>query len=77
MSTNSQPTKEASRKGAKPSFTAYHVQDAAEDGAQARWTKIGVYFAHEDGQGGTLKLDSLPIHFDGRIVLRAPAKKPE
>jgi hypothetical protein len=72
MSTNSQPAKEASRKGAKPTYTAYHVQDAAEEGGKALWSKIGVYFAHEDGQGGTVKLDSLPIHFDGRIVLRAP-----
>jgi hypothetical protein len=37
-----------------------------------RWNRIGAYFAHEDGQGGTLLLDSLPIAFDGRIVLRTP-----
>ena len=56
MSTN-QPTKETSRKGTKPAFTAYHVQDAVDEGSKANWTKIGVYFAHEDGQGGTVKLD--------------------
>ena len=65
-------TKDAKAKGSKPAFTAYHVTLDTEEGGQARWLKIGVYFAHDDGQGGTLRLDSLPIHFDGRIVLRAP-----
>ena len=72
MTTHTQVAKTAKPKGTKPAFTAYHVQPAAEEGGQARWLKIGVYFAHDDGQGGSLLLDTLPIHFDGRIVLRAP-----
>jgi len=34
--------------------------------------RIGAFFPHDDGQGGSLVLDALPIHFDGRIVLRTP-----
>lgn len=56
---------------AQPLYTAFHVVDG-KDGSKGRWTKLGVFFAHEDGQGGNLILDALPIHFDGRIVLRAP-----
>lgn len=52
-----------------PTFLAYHV---VEKGEKARWNPIGAYFDHRDGKGGTLVLNSLPIAFDGRIVLRAP-----
>jgi hypothetical protein len=74
MSTETQP---ATADTAKPTYTAYHVTEATEEGGKARWTELGVFFAHRDKQGGTLILDALPIHFTGRIVLRAPAKKPE
>ncbi len=53
-------------------YHAYHVIEGKE-GAKDRWIPLGAYFAHKDGQGGTLVLDTLPIAaFDGRIVLRAP-----
>ena len=64
------PTKQKSE-SKQPTYTAYHVADAT-DGSKGRWVRLGVFFAHEDGQGGSLVLDALPIHFDGRIVLRAP-----
>jgi len=48
------------------------VIEATRNGQKARWHRIGVVFAHDDGEGQTLILDSLPIHFDGRIVMRAP-----
>ena len=54
-----------------PTYHAYSVT-AAKEGGKDRWTRIGVFFPHDDGQGGTLTLDALPIHFDGRIVLRTP-----
>lgn len=53
----------------KPTYLAYHVVDT---GDKSRWNQIGAYFAHRDGKGGTLVLNSLPIAFDGRIVLRTP-----
>ena len=55
-----------------PTFVAYHVSEPQRRGQKARWNRIGAFFAHEDAEGGTLILDSLPIAFDGRIVLRAP-----
>ncbi|TPI54196.1 hypothetical protein FJ420_30680 [Mesorhizobium sp. B3-1-3] len=52
-----------------PIYHAYTVREAKE-GQKAFWTRIGSFFAHDDGEGGTLVLDALPL--DGRIVLRAP-----
>ncbi|TIX70594.1 MAG: hypothetical protein E5V30_13315 [Mesorhizobium sp.] len=52
-----------------PIYHAYTVRDGKE-GQKAFWTRIGSFFAHDDGEGGTLLLDALPL--DGRIVLRAP-----
>ena len=53
-----------------PTLFAYSVRDAKGEGQKGFWTRIGSFFEHEDGEGGTLLLDALPI--DGRIVLRAP-----
>jgi hypothetical protein len=55
-----------------PKYHAYSVIEATRKGQKARWNRIGVVFAHEDGEGETLLLDSLPINFNGRIVMRAP-----
>ncbi|WP_210421586.1 hypothetical protein [Mesorhizobium sp. WSM3882] len=42
----------------------------AREGQKGFWVHIGSLFAHDDGEGGTLLLDALPI--DGRVVLRTP-----
>ena len=55
-----------------PKYHAYHVIEASRRGQKDRWNRIGAAFAHVDGDGITLMLDSLPIAFDGRVVLRAP-----
>jgi acyl dehydratase len=68
MTTTTNKPKEANT----PKYHAYSVAEAKGDGQKARWHRIGTVFAHDDGEGATLVLDSLPIHFDGRIVLRAP-----
>jgi len=34
------------------------------------WLNIGVAFPHEDGQGFNVLLQALPIHGDGKLVLR-------
>jgi hypothetical protein len=65
------PKTEANR----PTYTAYHVPEPAEQGGKARWVELGVYFAHRDGNGGNLVLDALPLNFTGKIVLRAPSPK--
>ena len=49
-----------------PTFIAYAVRDAAAD--QSYWTKIGVAFAHADGEGFNIQIEALPL--DGKIVLR-------
>ncbi len=53
-----------------PSHYAYSVREGKGEDPKGFWTRIGAYFPHEDGEGGTLILDALPIH--GRIVLRTP-----
>ncbi|KQT01573.1 hypothetical protein ASG42_26515 [Rhizobium sp. Leaf391] len=53
-----------------PSFHAYVVSEVKGEGQKGYWTKIGAFFAHEDGDGGTLVLEAVPL--TGRIVLRAP-----
>ena len=60
--TTSEPT--------RPTYAAFHVTEPRP--GKKRWTRIGAFFAHEDGQGGSLILEAIPIAFDGRIVLRTP-----
>lgn len=51
--------------GNAPSHVAYKV---SKGGEKSHWTRIGVAFAHKDGNGFNLILESLPV--DGRITLR-------
>ncbi|OWK21499.1 hypothetical protein AJ88_24120 [Mesorhizobium amorphae CCBAU 01583] len=64
--TNNRNTKSEAK---SPLYQAYTVRDAKE-GQKGFWVRIGSFFAHDDGEGGTLLLDALPI--DGRVVLRTP-----
>jgi hypothetical protein len=68
-----QPTYEATGKGAAkaPSHIAYQVRE--RDGKPSYWNRIGAVFAHGDGQGFHLQLESVPL--DGRITLRVAAEK--
>lgn len=50
-----------------PDFLAWHV---TQRGEKSYWNKVGAAWAHKDGQGYTLQLETCPIN--GRIVLRAP-----
>ena len=52
-----------------PVYHAYSVRDG-KDGQKSFWLRIGAFFAHEDGEGGTLFLEAMPL--EGRIVLRTP-----
>lgn len=54
-----------------PTHIAYQVRD--REGKKGFWTRIGAAWAHADGQGFTVQLDSLPI--DGRVTLRVAAEK--
>lgn len=35
------------------------------------WLNIGVAFAHDDGHGFNIILQALPVHGEGKIVMRA------
>jgi hypothetical protein len=56
----------------KPSHGIYHVTG---EGEAARWTKIGVAWSHQDGEGLSLQLEYLPLAAAGRVVLRAFPKE--
>jgi hypothetical protein len=58
------------RETTQPAYYAYSVSEPKRRGQKGRWTRIGAYFAHDDGHGGTLVLDALPLN--DRIVLRTP-----
>ncbi len=51
--------------GAKPTHRLYRVNG---DGKNARWTKIGAAWMHEDGNGFSISCDAVPLQ--GRIVMR-------
>ncbi|WP_300379457.1 hypothetical protein [Henriciella sp.] len=57
----------------RPSFDAFHVKEGADD--KSYFNRVGVAFAHRDGEGHTIQLDSVPV--DGRIILRTPKERLE
>ncbi len=61
-------------KSSKPAFIAYHVRNN-EKQDDSYWTRIGVAFAHSDGKGFNLLIETVPL--DGRITLRVPTEKSE
>ena len=50
-----------------PDYLAWHVTNRSE---KSYWNKVGAAWAHKDGKGYTLQLETCPIN--GRIVLRLP-----
>jgi len=56
--------------GKAPTHIAYQIR---ETGDRGYWTRIGAAWAHRDGNGFNIQLDSLPI--DGKINLRIPTEK--
>ena len=49
----------------KPTFALYSVTG---DGDAARWSRIGAAWNHKDGDGFSIKLESVPLN--GRVVMR-------
>jgi hypothetical protein len=56
-----------------PKFIAYHVRQG-KDGEKGFWSRIGVAWAHKDGNGLDVQLDGV-VPLDGRITLRSPDTK--
>jgi hypothetical protein len=54
-----------------PSHIAYHVRD--REGHKGYFTRVGVAWAHKDGKGYSVHLESVPV--DGRISLRVASEK--
>lgn len=70
MATQAQSAPSASTDGAivkAPDLIAWHV---TQKGEKSYWNKVGASWAHKDGKGMTLQLETVPIN--GRIVLRTP-----
>jgi hypothetical protein len=53
-----------------PKLIAYHVEDSGR--GRKFWTRLGAVWEHKNGEGLTVFLNTLPINFDGRIVLLPP-----
>jgi hypothetical protein len=68
IDTNTQP---ATSKA--PSHVAYQVRD--RENGKSFWTRIGSTWAHADGKGFNIQIESVPL--DGRITLRVPSEKTE
>lgn len=60
----------------KPSLHAYTVRERGKN-QKAIWTRIGVAWAHEKGNGYSLELEAVPVNFDGRLVLMPPRNEKE
>ena len=56
-----------------PSHIAYHVKDG--NSGKGYWTRIGAAWAHADGNGFNIQIETLPL--DGRITLRIASEKSE
>jgi hypothetical protein len=54
-----------------PSHVAYQVR--SREGQKGFWTRIGSAWAHGDGQGFNIQLESVPL--DGRITLRIATER--
>jgi hypothetical protein len=69
---NSQTTESTTSKS--PTHVAYQVRDRGE-GKKGFWTRIGSAWAHGDGKGFNIQIETVPL--DGRITLRVASEKKE
>ena len=61
--------KTAGTNGNRPSHTVYHVTPQGED--RKAWTVVGAAWPHKDGNGFNIRLDAIPVRFDGNLTIRA------
>jgi len=61
----------------RPEYTAYSVREYRKPGGakHSDWTRVGIAWAHKDGDGLDLILDAIPV--SGRIAIRKSAPKTE
>lgn len=65
--TDGTPTNTPKSTKLKPYMLGYTVT-AAKPGEKSYWSKVGIAWAHKDGQGYNVEMDALPV--DGKLVLR-------
>ena len=56
-----------------PTHIVYHVR--YREGGEGFWTRIGAAWAHNDGKGFNIQIETVPL--DGRITLRVITEKKE
>jgi hypothetical protein len=54
-----------------PTHAAYHVREVKN--GKDIWTRIGSAWAHKDGKGFNIQIDTVPL--DGSVTLRVPEQK--
>ncbi|MCF6302497.1 MAG: hypothetical protein L3J13_04760 [Devosiaceae bacterium] len=62
---------EKAKSTSRPSHIAYQVREGGEE--KSFFNRVGSAFAHGDGKGFNLVLDSMPV--DGRVTLRTPQER--
>lgn len=63
-------TESTTTESKSPTHVAYHVREGKDKGF---WTRIGVAWAHKDGKGFNVQIETVPL--DGRIALRVASEK--
>lgn len=61
-------SKKTNATGNRPSHTVYHVTDQGDD--KKAWTPVGAAWPHKDGKGFNIRLDAIPVRFDGNLTVR-------
>ena len=60
----------------RPTHTAFSVRNYRKgEQVESDWTRIGVAWAHKDGDGFDIVLEALPV--SGRVAIRKNKPKPE
>ena len=65
----------AKTENARPTHGVFQVTE--KENGKKFWTRLGAAWAHKDGKGFNIRLKSLPVQFDGNLVLREPNNNEE
>lgn len=68
MATNSKKTTNDNDTTFRPTHSVYQVLEQ-KDGNKF-WKAIGAAWPHKDGKGFNIRLDSVPVPFDGQLTIR-------
>ena len=57
-------------KGQKPDYVVSYVVEGPR--GQKLWHQVGAAWKHQNGDGLSLSIQSIPVNFNGELVLRPP-----